>query len=378
MSSWLIVAGDFTPLGGMDAANHGLAQYLAARDRVHLVTHRAWADLHGDHVTIECVPRPLGAHALGAPLLDRAGRRAWSRRCGVAGMRAIVNGGNCRIDGATTWVHYLHAAYRADVSGSAAQRAKHALVYRRDLTRERAALASASVVICNSHRTRDDVLRAYPLDPARVKVVYYGVDATRFGPVSDDERAASRAALACRPDRPLVGFVGALGDRRKAFDTLFAAWAALCRDDRWDADLLAVGAGAELESWRRRTADAGLSQRIRFAGFRHDVPAVLAAFDALVHPARYEAYGLSPHEALCRGIPALVTATSGVAERYTPSMADLLIRDPDDPGELRERLLAWRARLETWRTVVAEPATVLRARSWDAMGAEIAALAEAA
>ena len=117
MSDWLIVAGDFTPLGGMDAANHGLARYLAARDPVHLVTHRAWDDLRGPRLTVECVARPFGSHALGAPLLDRAGRRVWARLRRAAGARAIVNGGNCRIDGATTWIHYLHAAYRPAVGG---------------------------------------------------------------------------------------------------------------------------------------------------------------------------------------------------------------------------------------------------------------------
>src|SRR5262249_42932765 len=46
VNRWLIVAGDFTPLGGMDAANHALARYLAGRgDEIELVTHRAWPDL---------------------------------------------------------------------------------------------------------------------------------------------------------------------------------------------------------------------------------------------------------------------------------------------------------------------------------------------
>ena len=27
--AWVLVSGDFTPLGGMDRANHGLASYLA-------------------------------------------------------------------------------------------------------------------------------------------------------------------------------------------------------------------------------------------------------------------------------------------------------------------------------------------------------------
>ncbi|HZT76357.1 MAG TPA: glycosyltransferase family 4 protein [Vicinamibacterales bacterium] len=378
MSHWLIVAGDFTPLGGMDAANHALARYLAARAPVHLVTHRAWDDLRGAQLSVECVPRPLGAHAVGAPLLDRAGRRAWAARRATPGARAIVNGGNCRIAGAATWVHYLHAAYRPELRGSIVRRAKHDLVHRRDLAAERAALASASLVICNSVRTRDDVLRAYAIDPARVRVVYYGVDADRFSPVTPVDRDAAKAALGADRQRPLVGFVGALGDRRKGFDTLFTAWRALCADARWDADLVAVGVGSELAAWRQRAADAGLAARIRFAGFRSDVPAVLAALDGFVHPARYEAYGLSPHEALCRGVPAIVSASAGVAERYGAAMRELLLRNPEDAEELAARLRVWRERLEAWRDLAASASRALRARTWDVMAEEIVSAVEAA
>ena len=376
MTPWLIVAGDFTRLGGMDRANYALAQHLAARGDVHLVTHRAAADLASlPTVTVHRAWRPWGRHLLGSPWLDRVGRRT-VRRLG-RGARVVVNGGNCDVRGAN-WVHYLHAAYAAQARGSTARQAKMAVTHRRDLAAERRALQQASVVICNSERTRTDVIERVGVDPARVHVVYYGADAGPFGPATAAERRDAKRALGCDADRPLVGFVGALGDRRKGFDTLFAAFRDLCRDARWDADLLAVGAGAELEAWRRRAAGEGLASRIRFAGFRADVPQVLAAFDALVHPARYEAYGLSVQEALCRGVPALVSARAGVAERYTGAIADLLIPDPESAPELGARLAAWRGRLEWWRDAVAGVSQSLRARSWDTMSTEIAALVEAA
>jgi hypothetical protein len=75
--SWLIVAGDFTPLGGMDAANHALARYLAAREEIHLVTHRAWPDVAAlPSVTVHKVWRPFNRHILGGPLLARSHARA--------------------------------------------------------------------------------------------------------------------------------------------------------------------------------------------------------------------------------------------------------------------------------------------------------------
>jgi glycosyltransferase involved in cell wall biosynthesis len=193
----------------------------------------------------------------------------------------------------------------------------------------------------------------------------------RFGFVGPADRLRAKAWLNRPADRPLVGFVGALGDRRKAFDTVFDAWTALCRRPDWDADLIVVGGGAEQPAWRRRADAAGLAGRMHFLGFRADVPAILAALDALVHPARYEAYGLSVHEALCRGVVALVTASAGVAELYPPELGELLIQNPDDANELAERLLVWRRNHERLRAAVAPLSARLLSRTWDAMAEQI-------
>jgi glycosyltransferase involved in cell wall biosynthesis len=284
-----------------------------------------------------------------------------------------VNGGNCRI-AATNWVHYVHAAYTPVGPGSLARRSKTVLAHHRDRAAEQAALGEARLVICNSRRTRDDVVRRVGVDPSRTHVVYYGSDPDRFGFVSDREHDAAKQALGANLDRPLVGFVGALGDRRKAFDTLFDAWTRLCARREWDADLLVVGAGSELPAWQRRAIEVGLDRRIRFAGFRRDVPAILATFDGFVHPARYEAYGLAVHEAICRGVPAIVSASAGVAERYGPELCELLLHDPDDAAELAERLLLWRRHLERFKAAVVPFSARLRAHTWDAMAAQIAAL----
>ncbi|OLC41049.1 MAG: hypothetical protein AUH43_25285 [Acidobacteria bacterium 13_1_40CM_65_14] len=374
MRSWLLVAGDFTPLGGMDAANHALARYLGQSNPehdVHLVTHRAWPDLQArPRVTVHCVRRPFGRHALGSALLARAGVRAW-KQLRPAGVQPIVNGGNCPIPGAVNWIHYLHAAYRPANAASTLQRAKGALIHHRDLAAERAALAEAPLIICNSRRTRDDVVQQIGVDASRTRVVYYGGDPVRFPHVTADERAAARARFGWAVERGLVAFVGALGDRRKAFDTVFDAWVRLCADPQWDVDLVVVGSGAEQPVWARKAREHGCGDRIRFVGFRSDVPELLGAVDALVHPARYEAYGLSVREALCRGIPAMVSRSAGVAEEYPASLDDLLLTNPDDAMELVERLQRWRRNRDAFDAAIAVLGQRLRRRTWDRMAAEI-------
>jgi glycosyltransferase involved in cell wall biosynthesis len=373
MKSWLLVAGDFAPVGGMDTANHALAAFLGRERDVHLVTHRAWPDLHAmNRVVVHGVRRPFGHQVLGGPLLARAGRRLGNR---IGRAHAIVNGGNCHVPGAVAWIHYVHAAYRPAGSG-VVRRVKSVLVHRRDLANERRVLADAALIICNSRRTEADVVRHYGVERTRTVVIPYGCDASRLGHVGAHQRAACRARFGWLPTRPLVAFVGALGDRRKGFDTVFDAWMRLCADPAWDADLIVVGTGAERPSWERRARATGCGHRVRFLGFRSDVPELLAAADALVHPARYEAYGLSAREALCRGIPAIVTRSAGVAEEYPDSLGDLLIDSPDDSAELASRLRRWRGERISMAAAVVPLAERLRRRSWDQMSSEIAAAVE--
>jgi glycosyltransferase involved in cell wall biosynthesis len=370
MTSWLLIAGDFVPLGGMDRANYALALHLAGRDApgrtVHVVAHRVWPDLEGSTaVTLHRVRRPLGSHLLGAPLLAAEAER---RAHGFSG-RVIANGGNADT-GDVTWVHYVHAAHAPEHAGIAGH-IRGRLVHRYYLTRERRALRRARVVVCNSRRTAEDVRDRVGVPAERTRVVYYGTDPVAFARVTTDERNAARAALGWPLDRPVVLFVGALGDRRKGFDRLFDAWRQLCGDASWDADLAVAGHGRELVKWQRRACDSRLASRIRFLGFRDDIDRVIAASDVLVHPARYEAYGLGVHEAICRGLPAIVAASAGVAELYPAELHDLLIRDVEDSTEIADRIHRWRWDVDAAASRIRGFSDRLRSRTWRDMSVDI-------
>jgi glycosyltransferase involved in cell wall biosynthesis len=106
------------------------------------------------------------------------------------------------------------------------------------------------------------------------------------------------------------------------------------------------------------------------------VKSVLAAADLLVSPVRYESYGLNVQEAICRGVPAMVSASAGVAEQYDHSFAPLLIPDPEDARDLVERLLAWRSNQEQWRARVQPFGEWLRSRSWRDTASDFVSIVE--
>lgn len=370
MPGLALVAGDFVRTGGMDMPNLALAERSAERGILtDLVSYRVDDDLtRNRHVRWHRVPKPLGSYLLGSPLLDALGRKH-AARVSKAGGRVIVNGGNCQF-GDVNWVHYVHAAYEPTLAASPLRRAKASLARRLSLAHERSALRAARLVLVNSVRTARDVERLFGVPKSRVRVVYYGIDAERFKPVDSNERTERRRRAGISGDLN-VAFIGALGDRRKGFDTLYAAWRALCSEPSWDANLLVIGHGVELERWRARTAAEGLANRIQFLGFRRDVPDILAGCRALVAPTRYEAFGLGVQEALCSGVPAVVTASAGVAEHYPEGMQQLLLGDPDSSDELRTRLLAWRMQTESFERATLDLGRRLRERTWRTMADEI-------
>jgi glycosyltransferase involved in cell wall biosynthesis len=246
-------------------------------------------------------------------------------------------------------------------------------IYRR---RERKAVRSAKVVIANSERTRRDLMSLLGIPDSKIHKLYLGSD-SKLEPAAPEHRKSARAWLGKSLSHPLAAFVGAIGyDTNKGLDTLVRAWRTLCSRADWDVDLVVAGGGRGVARWKNQIERAGLSDRIEMTGFTERVGDVLAAADILVSPVRYEAYGLNVHEALCCDVPAIVSASAGIAERYPAELSGLILHDPEDADELVKLLLAWRSRLEWWNESVKPFGAELRSRSWRAMAREFVAFAE--
>jgi glycosyltransferase involved in cell wall biosynthesis len=368
--TWVIVAAGFHFRGGMDKANAELAGYLLRSGAtLHLVAHDVDPFfLNHPRATVHLVPRPLGSFALGEFGLDRRGRQvAHAVRAAHPDVRVVVNGGNCQWPD-VNWVHYVHHAW-TDVDARAPIwfKAKHRVFSSRWRRAEKAALRAARVVVTNSEVTRTHLLTRIGLAPGSVRTVYLGSDAT-CGLATADERAAGRQWLGLRHDQPVVAFVGALGlDRRKGFDTLWSAWTRLCAAADWDAHLIVAGSGADAARMQARAEQAGIASRLRILGHSDRIPDLLAAVDLLVSPVRYEPYGLNVQEAICRGVPAIVSRCAGVAERYPAGLADMLLGDPDSAGELVTILRTWRPQMNVWKSRIAPLGRELRAYGWEEM-----------
>ncbi len=187
-----------------------------------------------------------------------------------------------------------------------------------------------------------DMLVAAGVPPAKVRVVNSSIDLARF-----EESRTRRAEIgeACRrelglpPGAQVVGNVAALAGHKSQRD-LVEAMTVLLKDIP-EAHLVIVGEGEERANLEGQSRALGLTSRIHFAGFRSDVPRLLAAFDVFAMSSRLEGFCNSVLEAFAVGVPVVATRAGGLPEMVLDGETGLLtpVGDPPALARAAERLL---------------------------------------
>lgn len=93
--------------------------------------------------------------------------------------------------------------------------------------------------------------------------------------------------------------------------------------------LLIVGEGLLRPILEQQAITLGLSHRVRFLGFRTDIPEVLAAADVFVLSSDYEGNPLVIMEAMAAGKPVIATAVGGVPELVEHDRTGILVQSGD-------------------------------------------------
>jgi len=95
----------------------------------------------------------------------------------------------------------------------------------------------------------------------------------------------------------------------------------------------------ELESrLRQQVGEAGLADRVLFAGFRTDLPRILPCLDMVVHPALMEGLGIALLQAAGAGVPIVAVNAGGMPEIVRDGNNGLLV-PPGDSAALAAAIL---------------------------------------
>ncbi len=166
----------------------------------------------------------------------------------------------------------------------------------------------AAVVLVDSQATRDDLTRVYGIDPAKVQVVYPGVDESLARVTDPDELGRVRAKYSL-PTEYLL-FLGTL-QPRKNIARLAQAYA--------ESGVYQQGVGLVLAGapgWLYDPAWIEGIPGIRQIGYVDDgdVAALYSGALALVFPSLYEGFGFPVLEAMRCGAPVITSSTSSLPE----------------------------------------------------------------
>nr|MBA2383258.1 glycosyltransferase [Actinomycetota bacterium] len=127
---------------------------------------------------------------------------------------------------------------------------------------------------------------------------------------------------------------------QKGYDVAVQAFASV-RARHPEAVLVVLGEGPERARLEELARELGLGDSFRLPGRAGDVTAWLRRADLLVHPARWEGFGLVLLEATLASLPVVATSVSAIPEIVVDGQTGLLV-PPEDPTALAaalERLL---------------------------------------
>ncbi|MCK6080526.1 glycogen synthase [Microbacterium sp. EYE_5] len=241
---------------------------------------------------------------------------------------------------------------------------------------EKTAYEHAAAVVAVSDGMRRDILRSYPaLDPAKVRVIYNGIDVDAWQP-REDPALLERWGI--DPARPSVVFVGRI-TRQKGLPYFLRAaeqlppevQLVLCAGAPDTPEIMAEVQGLVRDLQRTRDGVVWIEEFLP----RPDLCAILTSATTFVCPSIYEPLGIVNLEAMACGAAVVGTATGGIPEVVIDGVTGRLVEieqvedgtgTPVDPDRFVADLAA------TLTEVVADPE---RAREYGRAGRERAASA---
>jgi glycosyltransferase involved in cell wall biosynthesis len=172
-----------------------------------------------------------------------------------------------------------------------------------------------------------DILRARGIPPERIHFLPNGVDMEWMD--RKEDRASARSRFGIPADAKVVLFLARLVDSKRPLDAI-AAFAKVSKNDP-SAHMVIAGDGPLRGVCERSIRDAGLSDRVQFAGIvpHDDIPLLMAACDLFVSTSTLTNRALPTCEAMMCGVPVAVYDTGDTATVVKNNESGVLVKDGD-------------------------------------------------
>lgn len=173
-------------------------------------------------------------------------------------------------------------------------------------------------IVTVSESSRADIIKAFDLDPSRVRVVYNGIDTETFSPQPGITRKPDQIMVTASADAPLKGL-----------QYLLRAMALLA-ESHPELRLVILGKLNKEGVTDRLIDQLGIRQRLIFLSRIETTEVVrqYAESTLVVVPSLYEGFGFPAGEAMACGVPVIATDGGALPEVVGDAGITVPVRDP--------------------------------------------------
>jgi glycosyltransferase involved in cell wall biosynthesis len=167
-----------------------------------------------------------------------------------------------------------------------------------------------------SKRIKDNLIETTPLLLENIVLLHNAIDTSIFDPAKIDPNVV-RKEFEIGHDQILIGMIARFSPGKGHEEFLLAAKSILANYPKVKFVIVGEASHGEenyAEKIKSFSQELGIKENIIFAGFRKDIPLVLAALDIFIFPSHDEAFGIALAEALSMGKPSVCSNFAGVLD----------------------------------------------------------------
>lgn len=159
----------------------------------------------------------------------------------------------------------------------------------------------------------------------KLMVIHDAIDPQLFLNYEKDKRWAIRQKFGVAEDEVLIGMVSSLSSIWKNHEVFIKAASILSKERKFR--FIAFGPEPKkfsnpiyntgfhyFQRLKRQALTLGLKEKLIWAGFYDDIPAIFQGLDVFVHPCETEPFGRVVIEAMASGVPVIVPNAGGASE----------------------------------------------------------------
>jgi glycogen(starch) synthase len=216
---------------------------------------------------------------------------------------------------------------------------------------ERRGMHGATRAIAVSMLTKNVCINRYGVDPAKIDVVYNGVDLN----------PADAGVQPIHSKDKIVLYFGRITMQKGPEYFIQAAKKVLQYMD--NVKFVVAGSGDQAQRMIEMAAQMGIGNKVLFTGFLRgrDIARVFAMADLYVMPSVSEPFGIAPLEAMSHNVPVLISKSSGVSE----VLMHALKVDFWDIEDMADKIIAVLRHPPLSRQLVEHGSFEIRGINWD-------------